>query len=536
MARTIGTPGAVVSAALFFSAFACDGVGDGGAGGAAGSTTGGHSGSIEAGMGGAGAGSAGRAGSAGGAGSAGRDAGGSPATEAGGCPASEAGGAGVAGEDAAPGGGGNGGGPFGGAGQGGAESNVCGAGAGRAGEGGLDAGQSGEAGAAASGGEGVANGGDGGAADGGESGAPQGAACHVTGQCVAGEMCSGTTEAAICVTARDVCECAYMEFCDRGVCVAIPERGQPCGTGGVCRSQDFCEPVSGLCRALPDLGEACTPSGECRADDTGYACDQDGCTQERPGLYCNAGTCEARPAAGQPCTPDGRCAFEHHCEAGTCERMPRQGELCTEDDRCAIGFECGPDGVCFKPLAPGEPCAGSTTPCSAGHACRPMTGLCEPIPRRGTACDLDFPCVAGGPLCDGARCTICSSSSQCFSSEFCAPWGTCIGRVVPSEFPVNCRGHEWCVDGAFCSTSSGVANCEWLPGPGEVCADARVAWGSPVPSSCAAGAHCRNADDCYTFGPDCVCDPDPGFGESCAEQSCGPGLECVTGYTDGRCE
>ncbi len=182
------------------------------------------------------------------------------------------------------------------------------------------------------------------------------------------------------------------------------------------------------------LGACCFDSSECQS---GY-CGDRGPNPEPS----TRGRCRAKLGAGS-----GRCFYDSECEDGL---------------RCS-------GGICANPLAVGEPCRGTGTPCADGAFCVGESGqtLCEPAAPKGMRCDTyagRFPPCARGLGCEqaeGDRFGICvqnlSENQDCGEELACSPGLRC--SVPDPTDGAKCTELQYGAVGDFCEEGGGIARC-----------------------------------------------------------------------------
>ena len=282
----------------------------------------------------------------------------------------------------------------------------------------------------------------------------EGGACDGTGRCAVNARC----EDGACRGARvQVCPndgadtCASGDGCRRlpvATCQLPLPAGAACENTNDCERDMWCDRragTPGVCTPFPREGEACSVAGtiDCLDDRV--------CAAE---TVSSSGTCQPRRGLGERCddlrpvSGDGLCVGGLGCFDGTCGELRGEGELCPEAWECQFGLLCVPDTItgpqrCRRPLAEGEECGITATPCaellfcdssSARWICRAPTidpgpcGVpCDPgevcsylSERRSWAClplsPLGQPC---GEACEeGLACLIDPALGRCVQ-EIC---------------------------------------------------------------------------------------------------------------------
>ncbi len=278
----------------------------------------------------------------------------------------------------------------------------------------------------------------------------------------------------------------------------------------------YSECVEGVCRGVTCGDRRCRPLG-LEGEDCRVATD---CQQ---GLFCRAtktpgvGVCSKPAAVGETCAGQSECAAGLTC-LGQCLALPAVGAECVMG-RCDAQGYCGAGGdggVCLPRLYPGEKCTGDGQ-CAPQSVCDLSLGACVPkTVLTGSVCSAEQVC-AGGLAC------IYIEANR---AKTCQPELTVASRCTLSS---DCQNHLKCNDDGRC-----------------------VARGE-------AGSSCVSARDCGIFlsCDNHLCVPRPVLGQSCAVSSsclwgaCGqadggsvcteasaPGTPCSVNHdcASGRCE
>jgi hypothetical protein len=156
---------------------------------------------------------------------------------------------------------------------------------------------------------------------------------------------------------------------------------------------------------------------------------------------------------GETCTYDAEC-LSAHCTDGVCCNVAN----CPDGERCSI---CGLEGVCSKPLMPGEYCCDDDLSCTTGFCtdglccrvgvcpegdvCSPPDGFCNEAPSptptpagQGGHCHVERDCQPG-LVCENGVCC----NEHCRPGYLCSAeqGGICIrGPAPPTRTP---RPTEW---------------------------------------------------------------------------------------------
>ncbi len=300
-----------------------------------------------------------------------------------------------------------------------------------------------------------------------------------------------------------------------------------------CTGSSIARGLSTPCRVTNAFGicegmRSCTPDGlsECSAsvpakeDCNGSDDDCDGEVDEPDlveGAYvllcddsnpCTEDSCSGKEGCvnevldGTSCDDLDPCTVADHCVAGSCEGEAVEcddGNPCTEDSCTAKG------GCVHVPNA--LPCD-DEDPCTVGDLCAEATCSGTPV---GCDCVADADCAAleDGNACNGTL--VCDTTALPYQC------------VVDQETVVECPAPEG--PEAFCLAAA----CD--PGDGE-CSLVPANGGAPCDdgNKCTYGEVC--ADGACVQGKPLNCND----GNPCTDDSCQPGIGCVSTENDGPCD
>jgi hypothetical protein len=164
-----------------------------------------------------------------------------------------------------------------------------------------------------------------------------------------------------------------------------------------------CQPQTGACGAVhsPD-GISCEDGNPCTVNDT-----------------CLGGVCVSGKTSVCVCQHASDCAKQE------------DGNLCNGTLYCHL-----PTGKCLLNPATVVYCPPALPGSCVGHACNPVTGLCEPgAVADGTPCDdgdkctIAEKCQAGA--CLGGKAKPCEDGEKCTADACDAGSGACIHAVIP---------------------------------------------------------------------------------------------------------
>jgi formylglycine-generating enzyme required for sulfatase activity len=336
-------------------------------------------------------------------------------------------------------------------------------------------------------------------------------ACDVgTGNCVA------TANTAPC---DDGDPCTLGDLCGDSACQAGAPK--PCDDGNPC-TDEACASETGLCvatanTAICDDLDPCTSSDTCAATIcAGGAnicdCEIDAdCATFEDGNLCN-GTlrcvgngCVVDPLTLVICAPSGEPCVPDLCvpATGLCEPTPATGPACNDGNACTVADTCA-IGAC-SPGAPADCDDGN--PCTI-DACDPVNG-CGATPVPGPCDDAD-PCTTAdtcdGGVCVGSGALPCDDGMGC-TADSCVAGSGCV--FAPIDGCVDFDG-DGSPEGIDCDDTEGQA----FPGNTEIC--------DGIDNDCANGTDEEDAADCLPFfrdsdsdgageptDPRCLCGPEP---------------------------
>ncbi len=103
-----------------------------------------------------------------------------------------------------------------------------------------------------------------------------------------------------------------------------------CGTGYVC---DWSGEIDGVCVPIPEAGQPC-PQGACAGEAF--------CELEDPNDPMTQLVCKTPVEIGESCRGHSQCR-SGYCPAGFCDELPGEGESCRGTFVCSSGLDCVPE-------------------------------------------------------------------------------------------------------------------------------------------------------------------------------------------------
>jgi hypothetical protein len=229
---------------------------------------------------------------------------------------------------------------------------------------------------------------------------------------------------------------------------------------------------------------------------------------------------------------DLACDHTFNCFYAVLHGLTPDGQACRDTEVCGTDSAClsldgaSCDEKCVRAGVENEACGlycGDATPCLPFPICRwdfvCANNVCVKGKKVGDACDNSantVPCTLPA-FCSAGTCTLpvsggaCRADSECPTTEFCAPQGTCAARraagVACSDAPTACA--QW----TTCDTSSG--SCVPAGKPGAVCQPVPGS-DDPTPNYCMIGFCGQDGRCIATSGP----------GGPCDQSQCAVGTSC----------
>jgi Stigma-specific protein, Stig1 len=178
--------------------------------------------------------------------------------------------------------------------------------------------------------------------------------------------------------------------------------------------------------------------------------------------------------------------------------IPNGMQKCS-GNACAAGYECGPDGLCYKkgqvPSAKPDLSATADLAMACTQAdCKAPTPVCDPDSKQCVPCLTDTHCP-DGKLCKSKQCVPgCSMAHGCGDAGACDPNGMC--QVCTKDG--DCQGNT-----PRCDTDSG-----------------RCVACLPLNDNCTNGLFCKKVNSDYTCVMGCKADNECMNGGKCCNNVC----------------
>lgn len=323
--------------------------------------------------------------------------------------------------------------------------------------------------------------------------------------CAGGESIDFTSDDTHCGVCRYVCDSAYADQCNGGVCDCAGQSDtvESCDSYGARNGFVRTACCTDGCKDLANDRDNC---GEC-----GFACG--------PDEVCSDGLCRCGDTRSPtPGSTACNSTIGEACCGDACRNVRNNANHCG-----GCGLRCGRAGTPETCVAGACTCSSDAATPASGPACRGGAPFCGPS--GCIECLRNDDCEAETPFCDGSgACVECLMDSHCDDGNECTD-DTCSGGACTHPARTGACTGGTCLGGACCTGCNDAGTCR----TGDT--NATCGLGGVDCTTCTPPADMCVGGSCVECTRNGHCDD----GNECTDDSCSDGT-CTISDRTGTCE